>query len=97
MDLQTIQVHTLPILKKYRVTRASLFGSAVRGELTTTSDIDILVELPADVHGFDYIALKVDLLEELKNTLERDVDLVEYKLLKPDLREYILPHQIQIL
>ncbi|KKP65770.1 MAG: hypothetical protein UR63_C0044G0011 [Candidatus Roizmanbacteria bacterium GW2011_GWC2_35_12] len=36
----------IPILKKYGVSRASLFGSVVRGEQTEKSDIDILVEVP---------------------------------------------------
>jgi uncharacterized protein len=35
----------LPLLERYRVRRASLFGSAARGEDRPDSDIDILVEL----------------------------------------------------
>ncbi|MFX1327519.1 MAG: nucleotidyltransferase family protein [Promethearchaeota archaeon] len=34
----------LDILKKHEVKRASLFGSIVRGEMTSESDIDLLVE-----------------------------------------------------
>ena|SRR3989344_2764286 len=97
MDISTIKERALPVLKKYGVTRASVFGSAVRGEMTDTSDIDVLVELPQDIHGFEYVALKVDLQEDLKNTLGRRVDVVEYNLIKPALKQYILPSQIQIL
>jgi uncharacterized protein len=34
--------------KKNRIRRLSLFGSALRGELRTESDIDLLVEFHAD-------------------------------------------------
>lgn len=58
MNLQTIKEKSLPVLKKHGVIRAAIFGSATRGEMTATSDIDFLVELPDTVHGFDYVALK---------------------------------------
>ncbi|HCR81605.1 MAG: hypothetical protein UX28_C0003G0159 [Candidatus Pacebacteria bacterium GW2011_GWA1_46_10] len=96
MDLQTIKQQALPVLKKHRVSRAAVFGSAVQGEMTAESDVDFLVELPNDVHGFDYIALKLDLEDELKKSLGRDVDVVEYKLIKPSLKSYILPTQMPI-
>ena len=38
----------LPILKKFGVLKASLFGSIARNELTKDSDIDILVEFQDD-------------------------------------------------
>ena len=97
MDIQTIKQKAVPVLLKHGVTRAGIFGSAARGEMTDASDIDVLVELPKNVHGFEYVSLKVDLQEELKNTLGRDVDVVEYNLVKPALKQYILPTNIQIL
>jgi len=97
MDIQSIKYKVLPVLKRHGVTRASLFGSAARGEMTDASDVDVLVELPKDVHGYEYIALKMDLKEQLENTLGRNVDVVEYNLIKADLKRYILPTQVQIL
>ncbi len=97
MDLQLIKNLSIPILQRRGVVRAAVFGSAIRGEMTENSDVDMLVELPKDVHGFDYVALKIDLQEELEKTLGRNVDLVEYSLIKSDLKEHILPNQIQIL
>lgn len=97
MDVQTIKERSLPILKKHGVIRASVFGSAATSTMTETSDIDLLVELPSTIHGFDYVDLKVDLEEDLKNILGREVDVVEYNLIKPDLKQYILQQQIQIL
>lgn len=97
MDIQKIKQLAVPILKKHGITRASLFGSAVSGEMKETSDVDVLIELPKTVHGFDYVALKVDLQEELELILGKKVDLVEYDLIKPALKKYILPSQLQII
>ena len=97
MDIQTVKRLVLPVLKKHGVVRAAIFGSAARGKATEKSDIDFLVELPPTVHGFDYVALKVGLAEDLKGTLKKDVDVVEYKLVKQSLKPYILPTQVQIL
>lgn len=97
MKIQTIKDLAIPVLKKYGITKASLFGSAVAGEMKEVSDIDILVALPSTVHGFDYVALKVDLQEELESTLGKKIDVVEYDLIKPALKKYILPTQLQIL
>lgn len=81
MDISTIRQLAVPILKKHGIIRASLFGSAARGEMNDNSDIDILVELPDSVHGYEYVSLKVDLQEELESTLGRKVDVVEYDLI----------------
>ncbi len=97
MNVTTIRQKALPILKKHGVIRAGLFGSALREEMEKTSDVDILVELPDTVHGFDYVALKVDLQKDLESALERPVEIVEYNLIKPSLKQYILPTQKQIL
>ncbi len=97
MDIQKIKQQVIPVLKKHGVVRASLFGSAAFGKMNEKSDVDILVELPSTVHGFDYVDLKVDLAEDLKSTLGRGVDVVEYSLIKQDLKPYILPNQLQIL
>ena len=45
MNVEEIKRKVVPILRKYGVRRASLFGSAVRGEMRKDCDIDILVEL----------------------------------------------------
>lgn len=36
---------TIPILKRYGVTKAAVFGSYARGEAKNNSDIDLLVEI----------------------------------------------------
>lgn len=95
--LDQIKQKAVPVLKKYGVVRASLFGSAVAGGMSKTSDVDILVELPDNVHGFDYVALKVGLQEELESKIGKKVDVVEYSLIKPYLKQYIFSSQLQII
>jgi predicted nucleotidyltransferase len=97
INIEQIKQKAIPVLKKYGVIRAAIFGSAVRGEMKDRSDIDILVELPHTVHGYDYIALKIDLQEELELKFKRHVDVVEYDLVKPELKLYIFPSQLKIL
>jgi len=74
-------------IKKYGVKRIGLFGSYVRNEQKSESDIDILVRFERGKKTFDnYMDLKF-FLEDLFN---RKVDLVIIEALKPDLKQYIL-------
>jgi len=83
----------LNILKKYEVKRASLFGSIVRGEMTSESDIDLLVEFRGNKSLLDLAGLKIELEERLKCK----VDVLTYDSLHPLLKKQILTEQIEIL
>ena len=90
--MQTIQVISekiVPILEQHHIERAALFGSVVRGDMTESSDIDILVDVPDNVHGLDYIGYRLDLQKNLEYAVGRPVDLVEFRLVKPSLKPYI--------
>ncbi len=87
----------MPVLKQYGIVKAFLFGSIVRNDTHKNSDIDMLVEIPAKYRGLDYFGFKGNLQEKLEDKLHVRVDLVEYRLIKPSLKKYILPEQIQIL
>jgi hypothetical protein len=97
MDVNTIKQRSLPIFRKHRIVRAAIFGSATRDEMTEKSDVDFLVELPGDVHGFDYVNLKLDLTDDLQKSLEKEIHVTEYKLIKQSLKNYILSTQMRIL
>ena len=62
-----------------------LFGSLVRGEQTSSSDVDMLVEFMPEKHTFDNFMEVAFLLEEL---LGRKVEVVTPEALSP----YIGPH-----
>ena len=93
MKVDEIKTRILPILRRYGVKRAGLFGSCVRGEMREDSDIDILVEIEKDISLLDFIGLKL----EIEDALGRKVDLGEYDTIKPLLREKILKEQVVIL
>jgi predicted nucleotidyltransferase len=92
-EIEDIKRKILPILERYGVKKAGLFGSVVRGDLSKDSDIDILVEIEKDISLLDFIGLKL----EIEETLERKVDLVEYSAIKSLLRDIILKEQVAIL
>jgi len=87
--MKQIKDQIIPILLKYGVSRASLFGSFARGEETDKSDIDILINLPKGMSLFGFADLKM----ELESKLERDVDLVTYRSIHPLLKNSILKEQ----
>jgi len=88
--LKTIEENREKI-KGFGVTRLGLFGSAVRGEATNTSDLDFVVEF--EKKTFDaYMNLK-RFLEELFGC---KVDLVIQDGIKPRLREPILKETLYL-
>jgi predicted nucleotidyltransferase len=92
-SVEEIRQTVVPILRRYGVTRAAVFGSAVTGRLRPESDIDILVQLGQDVSLLGFVGMKLD----LEQALGRRVDLVEYDMIRPRLRERILQEQETIL
>jgi len=74
------------LMSKYGVSTLGLFGSIVRDDFTDQSDIDIVVSFskPIDIDFFD-------LADELKEKLNRKVDLVSRNGIKPRYYEVIEP------
>jgi len=85
-----LNTKTSPILFKYGVKKAAIFGSYARGSQTDNSDMDIIVELGKKMSLLDFIGLKLDLEDELN----KKVDLVQYKTIKPLIKDFILEDQI---
>lgn len=92
-DINNIKRAAIPILKRHKVKGAALFGSASKGTMKKSSDVDILVDIRNDISLLDFIGIKL----ELEKALKRKVDLVEYDAIKPILREKILKDQVKIL
>lgn len=86
MTNQDLHLKTKSILSSYGVKKAAVFGSYARGTHKKESDIDILVELGKAMSLLDFVGLKLDLEDKLGSK----VDLVQYKTIKPSLRDYIL-------
>ena len=66
------------LITKYNISELGLFGSAVRNDFSSESDIDILVGFSRPI-GIEFI----DLAEELEASLNRKVDLVSRNGIKP--------------
>ncbi len=84
-----------PILKeKFQVKNIGVFGSYVRGEEDSESDLDILVEFKenSDLSLLDFVGLE----NYLSEALEVKVDLVEKQTLKPHIGEHILREVTEI-
>jgi len=91
--VEIIQAKIVPILKRYGVVKAAIFGSCARGEMKRTSDIDIAVKIKREISLLDFIGLKL----EIEKALKRKVDLVEYSVIKPGILANVLQEQVVIL
>jgi|SRR3989344_809687 len=74
-----------PVLKRYKVAKAELFGSAAYGGMTSDSDVDVLVELPRGGSLLDLAHLK----QEIENQVGRTVDVVTYRSVHPYIKDYV--------
>ncbi|HEY4514588.1 MAG TPA: nucleotidyltransferase family protein [Candidatus Paceibacterota bacterium] len=82
---EEISKKIVPILKSAGAKRASLFGSYARGDQTSESDVDILIEPPEGMTLFDMAGL----VNDLEDVLGLRVDLLTYGAMHPRLEPYI--------
>ena len=86
-DINSVLVEHLGRLKKeFHVAQIGVFGSSVRGEQKTESDIDILVEFSRPVGFIHFMQLET----YLASILGAKLDLVSRKALKPHVGRRIL-------
>ncbi|MBU0894245.1 MAG: nucleotidyltransferase family protein [Nanoarchaeota archaeon] len=93
-EIEKIKSKIVPVLRKNKVTKAGIFGSYSRGEQRKDSDVDIVVNIEdkkMSLLGF------IGLMRLLEEILKRKVDLVEYKAIKPRIKERILKEEIRII
>lgn len=92
-QLHNYQQLIVPILKKFEIKRAAIFGSVAKGIHTAESDIDLLIE-PAK--GFTLYKM-LQLESEIARITERKIDIVEFSALKMSIRNEVLQSAITIL
>jgi uncharacterized protein len=88
-----LRQHLPELQARYGVQSLGVFGSYVRGEANSRSDLDVLVEL-----GDSRISLLkfIEMENYLSDLLGIKVDLVERKTLKPRIGQNVLAEVIQL-
>ena len=86
-----IESTALEVLSVYPIRRAAFFGSAARGDMTDSSDIDMLVEFLPDSRGILFFSLQAD-LEEAFN---RSVDLITFDAIQNEAKEQFKKNVLQ--
>lgn len=92
-EIEKIKKKVIPLLKKYNVTKAGIFGSYSRGEQKKNSDVDILVKVDNEFGLIEIIRLK----RMLQKAIGRKIDLVEYETIRPEIKKKILRDEIPII
>jgi predicted nucleotidyltransferase len=97
---KSVEQH-LPEIKKlmiqFGVESAYLFGSAVKGIMKDTSDVDFIIKFPDNMPYTTYADNYFALAEALEGLLKKDVELVTEKTLKnPYLLQSINEHKLQL-
>lgn len=87
-----IGAHDDVLTTKYKVKSIGLFGSAARGKIAESSDIDILVEFSEQVGGFHVVATE----SFLSSILKQSVDLIPRKAIKGEFEKNILKDLVLI-
>jgi len=92
-ELEEYQQLILPVLRRYLIIRAAIFGSFAKGNVTPDSDIDLLIEPRKGFTIFEMLRLE----EEISDIRNRKVDLVEYSAIKSSIKNEVLLPAISIL
>ena len=86
MNIEEVKLKITPILGRYGIKRAAVFGSVARGEARSDSDVDVLVEVRRPFSLVQFVSMK----RNLEEVLSKPVDVVEYGSIKPAYEENIL-------
>jgi len=78
--------------RKFKVKRLGIFGSYVRGQARSSSDVDVLVEFFGSIDLLDFVAME----RYLRDQAGAKIDLVSIKALRPEFRSMILNEVIYI-
>jgi uncharacterized protein len=83
--LRVLGEHSQELAKRFGVKSLRLFGSVARGEGSSDSDIDLLVDFDQSPSLFEFLELR----SRLEDLLGRKVDLVTENGLKQRVRPYV--------
>ena len=92
LDVEDIKRKCTQVFEKYEINFCYLFGSYAKHKATPTSDVDLLIS--ANIKGLKFYGL----IEELRNTLHKKVDVLDLNQLRDNLEltQEILKEGIKI-
>ncbi|MDE6520435.1 MAG: nucleotidyltransferase domain-containing protein [Ruminococcus sp.] len=90
--LEEIKAIVAPIAKKYHLKEVNLFGSYARGEATEKSDIDLVVDFYKTIDLFTL----AEIIQSFETVLQKNVDVLIYKNLTPELMWNIIDDEVLI-
>lgn len=91
--IEEMKARAVPILKEHDVVRSAIFGSYARGEETSDSDVDILVEFGKDKSLLDLVGLEL----ALEDVFKKKFDVLTYNSVHRLLKDIIFREAVQIL
>ena len=91
-ELRSRRDEIIEVARARGASRVRVFGSVARGDATAASDIDFLVDLEPDSNLLDLGGLLMD----LQDLLQRDVDVVTERGLRPRVAEYVLADAVEL-
>jgi predicted nucleotidyltransferase len=80
------RAEVLAVAESYQATNVRVFGSVAAGTETASSDIDLLVDLPATMSPGKQLLAVSGLALDLTELLSRKVDVATLQLLRPEVR-----------
>ncbi len=89
---ENIRKEIIEILKKHGAKKISIFGSYIRGDATSKSDLDIIVEFEEPKGLISFVGIE----NELSDTLGIKVDLLTERAISPYLIDRILKEAVVI-
>ncbi|MDZ7336977.1 MAG: nucleotidyltransferase family protein [candidate division KSB1 bacterium] len=89
---QTLRELKPYLTRRYKVRELALFGSLVRGEQSSSSDVDVLADFEESADLFDLIGLAL----YLEGVFQRRVDVVPKRALRAELRETVLREAVTV-
>ena len=91
-ELRERRDEIIEIARARGASRVRVFGSVARGDATDESDIDFLVDLEPERSLFDLGGLLMD----LQDLLQRSVDVVTERGLRPRVAERVLADAVEL-
>lgn len=91
-ELRSRRDEIIEVARARGASRVRVFGSVARGDATEASDVDFLVDLEPDRNLLDLGGLLMD----LQDLLQRDVDVVTERGLRPRVAEHVLADAVEL-